>query len=120
MDTGALHESLRAASESASHLLDDERAARIEQAVSMVMDSLDRLESARTPSRLANRIPAALRVFSRAVSELSADSGAAWLEVSQPALADLAELGKRLETAHRIAMEAQERMGAVLNGTIDA
>lgn len=83
----------------------------------MVDASLERLENARTTERLTNRIPAALRVLTRARSELQADTSASWANVASPAIAELEALAKKLEQAHSIATQAQERIDAVLSGS---
>ena len=117
MNTDALRSALERAKHEAPHLVDDERAERIARVCSMVEGSLERLASARTTERRTNRIPAALRVLARARSELQADTSAAWVEASMPAVAALERFAKRLEEAHTIAVEAEGRIDAVLSGS---
>lgn len=98
----------------APSFVDDERAVRLERTFGMVDGSLAHLEAAVTSSRLANRCPAARRVFDRLASELACEGAKGWEAKTAPALAALTRLAGVLDEAVRIDREARERIASVV------
>lgn len=81
----------------------------------MVDASLERVSSARTPERAANRAPAARRCLARLRSELGREGAAGWRELTAPVLEALARTDAALESVERAHAEAVERINRALS-----